>query len=187
MIAKGKIRAEGGKLARYLITGEPGETARLIETRGLETFGGDAITAFAIMERIAEANTRSTLPFFHGHIRLAPGERLSDEQWMEALDRMEKRLGLAGQPRQCLVNAAPAELQPVSGLQYPSRVAQRQSHLLVQVCPQHQRFWPTCTLADPNASEVCKGWRPCARAPQQEPWPTSISKRRTTVRRTMSS
>src|SRR6202167_6038215 len=99
MIAKGKIRAEGAKLARYLITGEPGEIAQIIETRGLETFGGDAVAAFAIMERIAEANTRSTLPFFHGHIRLAPGERLSDEQWMEALDRMEKRLRLAGQPR----------------------------------------------------------------------------------------
>src|ERR1700689_5025984 len=99
MIAKGKIRAEGGKLARYLITGEPGEIAQLIETRGLVTFGGDPVAAFAIMERIAEANTRSTLPFFHGHIRLAPGERLSDEQWMEALDRMEKGVGFAGQAR----------------------------------------------------------------------------------------
>jgi hypothetical protein len=99
MIAKGKIRAEGAKLARYLMTGEPGEIAKLIETRGLEVFGEDPVTAFATMERIAEANTRSTLAFFHGHIRLAPGERLSDAQWMEALDRMEKRLGFAGQPR----------------------------------------------------------------------------------------
>ena len=99
MIAKGKIRAEGAKLARYLMTGEPGEIAQLIETRGLETFGGDPVAAFAAMELTAQAHTRSTKPLFHGHIRLAPGERLSDEKWMEALERMEKRLGFAGQPR----------------------------------------------------------------------------------------
>ena len=99
MIAKGKIRAKGAKLARHLITGEPGEIVKLVETRGLEVFGGDAVTAFATMEQIAEANTRSTLPFFHGHIRLAPGERLPHEQWMEALDRMEKRIGFTGSPR----------------------------------------------------------------------------------------
>ena len=99
MIAKGNIRAEGAKLARYLMTGEPGEIAQLIETRGLEGFGGDPVVAFAAMELTAQAHTRSTKPLFHGHIRLAPGERLSDEKWMEALGRMEKRLGFAGQPR----------------------------------------------------------------------------------------
>jgi len=99
MIAKGKIRADGAQLARYLMTGEKGEIARLVETRGLDAFAADPPTALDRMEQWAGENTRCRLPFFHGHIRLAPGESLTDRQWMESLDRMEKRLGFEGQPR----------------------------------------------------------------------------------------
>lgn len=99
MIAKGKIRAEGGKLASYLMTGEPGEIAQLVETRGLERFGRDPVTAFDRMEQWANARTDCQKAFFHGHIRLAPGERLSDAQWMEAVDRKEKTLGFTDAPR----------------------------------------------------------------------------------------
>jgi hypothetical protein len=31
------------------------------------------------MQGMAEASTRSTMPFFHGQIRCAPGERLSEK------------------------------------------------------------------------------------------------------------
>jgi hypothetical protein len=99
MIAKGKPRAQGGKLARYLMTGEPGEIAQLVETRGLERFGKDPAAAFDRLEQWAEDKTNCRKAFFHGHIRLAPGERLSDAQWMEAVDRYEKTLGFAGQAR----------------------------------------------------------------------------------------
>lgn len=99
MIAKGKIRGEGAQLARYLMMGEDREIAQLVETRGLDAFGSDPVTAFDRMEQWAGENTRCQMPFFHGHIRLAPDERLADQQWMELLDRMEKRLGFAGQPR----------------------------------------------------------------------------------------
>jgi hypothetical protein len=97
--AKGKIRAQGGKLAAYLMQSEEGERAELIETRGLEAFGDNPVSAFDVMEQVAKAHTRSTKPFFHGHIRIAPNERLTDPQWMESVDRMEKRLGFTGQPR----------------------------------------------------------------------------------------
>ena len=101
MIAKGKIRGAGAQLARYLITGEKGEVAELAMTRGLDEYG-DPVLAFDAFEQIAEAHTRSTKPFFHGHIRLAPGEQLADGQWMEAFERMEQRLGFSGQP--CIVS-----------------------------------------------------------------------------------
>ena len=99
MNAKGKIRSNGAQLARYLMTGEQGEIAQLLEARGLDAFGSDPVAAFAMLERLAEENTRCEKAFFHGHIRLAPGEDLADAQWMKSLDRMEKRLGFAGQPR----------------------------------------------------------------------------------------
>jgi len=51
------------------------------------------------MEQWAQHNTDCKKAFFHGHIRLAPGERLLDAQWMEAVERKEKTLGFAGCPR----------------------------------------------------------------------------------------
>src|SRR4051794_29710529 len=99
MIAKGNLHGSGAKLARYLITGEKGESAELVATRGLEGFGGDPETAFAILQQIADSQTNSTRPFFHSQTRLAPGEQLTKEQWLEVADRQEKRLGFAGQPR----------------------------------------------------------------------------------------
>lgn len=99
MIAKGKIRGEGGKLALYLMTGENGERAQLVEARGLDAFGGEPVAAFEAMEAFAQAHTRCKLPFFHEQIRVAPNERLTEAQWMEAVDRSEKRLGFTGQPR----------------------------------------------------------------------------------------
>jgi len=46
---------------------------------------------------------------------------------------------------------------------------------------------PSCTLPTPTASNVCSGCRPCTRRPHRRQRPTAISKRRTTVRRTISS
>jgi hypothetical protein len=99
MFAKGKIRGNGAQLARYLMTGEESERVELVETRGLEAFGPDPAAAFAALQNVADANTQSTKPFFHGHIRLPADERLTDAQWMQTLDLMEKRLGFEGQPR----------------------------------------------------------------------------------------
>jgi hypothetical protein len=96
MIAKGNLHANGGKLAVYMTSGKEGERAELIELRG---FASDDIrTAFLDVE-IQAYGTHSTKPFFHAYTRLAPGEALTREQWLQVADREEKRLGFAGQPR----------------------------------------------------------------------------------------
>jgi hypothetical protein len=75
MIAKGNLHGDGGALARYLMTGKNGEVAELLQTRGLENLGGDPVQAFATLQKVAEANTKSPLPFFHAQTRLPHGER----------------------------------------------------------------------------------------------------------------
>jgi hypothetical protein len=99
MNTKGKIRSGGAALARYVMTGKDGELVQVIETRGFEEFGKDPVAAFDRMEQWAAENTKCRTAFFHGHIRVAPNERLTDAQWMKSVDRMEKRLGFEGQPR----------------------------------------------------------------------------------------
>ena len=100
MFAKGNLHGDGAALARYIMTGENGEIAQLLETRGLEDFGGDPVQAFAVLQQIAEAHTKSEKAFFHTQTRLPADERLTDEQWLkEVADREEKRLGFTGQPR----------------------------------------------------------------------------------------
>jgi Relaxase/Mobilisation nuclease domain len=99
MNAKGKIRSSGAQLARYVMTGKDGEIVQVVDARGWQDFGKDPVAAFDRMEQWAAEHTKCRDAFFHGHIRNAPGERLTDAQWMESLDRMEKRLGFAGQPR----------------------------------------------------------------------------------------
>ena len=99
MIAKGNLHADGGTLARYLMTGKEGERVEFVEARGLDNFGSDPVAAFETLQQIAESHTHATKPFFHAQTRLAPGEELLPEQWMRIADREEKRLGFAGQPR----------------------------------------------------------------------------------------
>jgi hypothetical protein len=108
MIAKGNLHGDGAKLAAYLLTGEDREIAQLIETRGLEGFGGDPVAAFDAMQQVADAQTNSTKPFFHTQTRNAPGERLTDAQWLEVAEREEKRLGFTGQPRILSLHIDPA-------------------------------------------------------------------------------
>jgi hypothetical protein len=96
MIAKGNLHGDGGKLGAYLTTAGKNERAELVELRG---FASDDIrTAFLDVE-VQAYGTRCQKPFFHGYVRLAHGEDLDREQWRHVADRMEKRLGFAGQPR----------------------------------------------------------------------------------------
>lgn len=99
MIAKGNLHGNGGKLARYLMTGELGEDVEFVEARGLDGFGPDPEAAFEALQDIARHHTQAKKPFFHTQTRLAPGEQLTREQWMEVAEREEKRLGFEGQPR----------------------------------------------------------------------------------------
>jgi hypothetical protein len=55
------------------------------------------------MESVA-AWARTTKPFYHGSINTRADERLTDEQRMQAIDRLEAALGLTGQARVVVVH-----------------------------------------------------------------------------------
>jgi hypothetical protein len=100
MIAKGNLHGSGGFLAQYLMTGDAHEIAQLVETRGLEYLGRDPVEAFEMLQKVAEANTQSSKPFFHVQTRNPDGDKqLTEAQWLQIADREEKRLGFTGQPR----------------------------------------------------------------------------------------
>jgi hypothetical protein len=98
MIAKGNLHAHGVKLAAYLITSSADERAELVELKG---FAATNLRDAFIDVQMQAAATRATKPFFHAYVRLPKGEadQLAPEDWRTIVDRMEKELGFAGQPR----------------------------------------------------------------------------------------
>jgi hypothetical protein len=99
VILKGNLHAHGMKLVSYMLSAEKGEAAEFVAQRGFDYFHHDPEVAADIMQGMAAENSKSPKPFFHGHLRTDPRERLTDAQWMEAIDRMERRAGFTGQPR----------------------------------------------------------------------------------------
>jgi hypothetical protein len=96
MISKGTTHNNGARLAAYMTTGKDGEKAELWQLRGFEATNiKDAFRDVQIMAR----GTKAEQPFFHVQVRNREGERLTREQWEYAADRIEKMLGLGGQPR----------------------------------------------------------------------------------------
>ena len=96
MIAKGTPHNNGRKLAKYLTTGTRGERAELFELRG---FIADNIKdAFRDVHIMAEATKADGL-FFHIQVRNPEGETLDRQQWEYTANRIERMLGLGGQPR----------------------------------------------------------------------------------------
>ena len=51
------------------------------------------------MEAVASGCPNCKKPFYHASINTRADERLTPEQRMQAIDRLEKDLGLTGQPR----------------------------------------------------------------------------------------
>lgn len=96
MIAKGNRHNDGVRLARYLTEGAKGERAQLWELRGFAS--DDIFEAFRDVHVMAEA-TKAQKPLFHVQVRNRDGETLTREQWRTAADRIERILGLTGQPR----------------------------------------------------------------------------------------
>src|SRR2546423_4523466 len=92
MIAKGNTHGDGVKLAAYLVTGEHGERAELLDMRGFAT--NDIHAAFRDIEEAKKA-TKADAAFFHVQIRGADGEgsKLSRAQWLEIADGCDKALG----------------------------------------------------------------------------------------------
>ena len=96
MIAKGTTHNNGGRLAAYMTTAKEGERAELWQLRGFEAT--NIKDAFRDVHIMAEA-TKCQQPFFHLQLRNREGETLTREQWEVAADRIERMLGLTGQPR----------------------------------------------------------------------------------------
>ncbi len=96
MIAKGNTHSSGLRLARYMIRAKDGERIERGEVRGFAS--EEIIDAFRSVDAMVEG-TRGEKPLFHVQVRNRDGEHLTPEQWEQAADRIEAKLGLAGQPR----------------------------------------------------------------------------------------
>jgi hypothetical protein len=88
-------------LAVHLTRTDTNERAEVREIRG--TVAEDLRGALLEMEATA-AGTRSTKPFYHGSINTRADERLTEDQRMQAIDRLEKALGLSGQARVVVIH-----------------------------------------------------------------------------------
>ena len=100
MILKGRARADGGKLATYLLL-EKNEEVRVLDLRGTIA---DARSAKGLHEALHEMNeqgkmTRAKSSLFHLAINPSDRDRMTPQGWQTAIEKAEKALGLEGQAR----------------------------------------------------------------------------------------
>lgn len=98
MILKGYQRADFAGLAGLLLDAGKDTRVEIVDVRG--TIASDLYGALDEMDAIA-AGTRCTQPFYH--LSIDPPAPLPGDQYMPAIDFIEKVLGLSGQPRQIVV------------------------------------------------------------------------------------
>jgi hypothetical protein len=91
MVIKGKARGAAAQAAWYLTNKGKNENIRFIETKG--TVSQDVQGAVQEMAAIA-AISRCKKFLYHASINPKEGEHLTDEQWQQAVDALEKNLGL---------------------------------------------------------------------------------------------
>ena len=86
MIIKGTSCAGAKRLAAHLTRTDTNERAEVKDIRGV--VADDLLGALREMESVAEG-ARTTKPFYHGSINTPDNERLTDEQRMQAIDKLE--------------------------------------------------------------------------------------------------
>jgi hypothetical protein len=97
MIISGGSRAHWRKFAAHLMKTEGGQQRVAIEEiRGLAA--GNLVDAFHEMEALG-SGTRATNFYYHVNIDPRADEHMSEEQWEQAIDTLEKNLGLEGHSR----------------------------------------------------------------------------------------
>jgi relaxase-like protein len=101
VIIKGTSCAGASRLAAHLTRTDTNERAEVKEIKG--TVADNLSGALREMEAVA-AGARTTKPFYHGSINTRADERLTDEQRMQAIDKLEAALGLTGQARVVVVH-----------------------------------------------------------------------------------
>lgn len=94
MILKGGQRANGGDLAVHLMNAFDNEQVELAQVRG--TVADDLPGALAEFEAVARGTKAREYLY---SLSINPPSPLSREQYLEAIDAIESRLGLSGQPR----------------------------------------------------------------------------------------
>jgi hypothetical protein len=94
MILKGNQRSGGDELATHLMNAFDNEHVEVAQVRG--TVADDLHGAFGEYEAHA-AGTRCTEPLYS--LSINPSAPISRDQYYTAIDRIEQRLGLSGQPR----------------------------------------------------------------------------------------
>ena len=101
MIIKGTSCAGAKRLVTHLTRTDTNERAEVKDIRGV--VAEDLLGALREMESVA-AGARTTKPFYHGSINTRENERLTDEQRMHAIDKLEAALGLTGQARVIVIH-----------------------------------------------------------------------------------
>ncbi len=101
MIIKGTSCAGAKRLAAHLTRTDTNERAEVKDIRGVAA--EDLLGALREMESVA-AGARTTKPFYHGSINTREDERLTDEQRMYAIDKLEAALKLTGQARVVVIH-----------------------------------------------------------------------------------
>lgn len=94
MILKGNQRANGGDLAVHLMNEFDNERVHVAQVRG--AVASDLKGAFAEFEAVA-MGTKCTQPLYS--LSINPSQPISRSQYDEAIEMIETRLGLSGQPR----------------------------------------------------------------------------------------
>ena len=103
MVIKGGSVAGAARFAAHLQRTDTNERRNeLIELRGVAAT--DLRGALREMEAVALACPNCQKPLYQASINTQAHERLTDEQRMQAVDRLEKELGLTGQPRVVVVH-----------------------------------------------------------------------------------
>ena len=103
MVIKGDSVAGAKRIAVHLERTDTNEIRNdVLELR--DVAAPDLKGALREMEAIATACPNCQKPFYHASINTRADERLTDEQRMQSVDRLEKELGLTGQPRAVVVH-----------------------------------------------------------------------------------
>ena len=100
MILKGRARADGGKLAAYLLSTK-NEEVRVLDLRGTIA---EERSAQGLHQSLNEMNelgkmTRAKSSLFHLAINPSDRDRMTAQGWQTTIEKAEKALGLQGQPR----------------------------------------------------------------------------------------
>jgi hypothetical protein len=96
VIIGGGARSNWRFFGRHLMDTDKNETVRLVEFRGLAS--DTPLEALREMDALASGTSCKRF-FYHASLNTRADEMLTPEQWEQAVDRLEKELGLVGHSR----------------------------------------------------------------------------------------